>query len=204
MNPQERFTLAFHFPTGFVLPKNGSVEVRLQDLSDKNTPTTIAAWGSNKPPAQPWRMQFTVDEHNHASAGPNHAVSVSIREEDGTWLVNDANILISNNGQEQKLNLSPRGHLYVEYSLRTREGRPANTNWTAILHEADNRDAILGQAIARFEDYGVYIDYDPSLVVDGKKYSVSGTESSNHHEKRISLRPRDIVLKPVTPDIEFG
>ncbi|MCY1398808.1 hypothetical protein D3C76_755360 [compost metagenome] len=204
MNTMEEFTLAFHFPNGYVLPEKGSVEVSLQDLSDSSMPSTIAAWGSNKIPQQPWRMQFRIAEHSHKPAGPNHSVSVSIRQDDGTLLVNDNKLLVISPGKEQDVYLSPRGYLHVEYLIRTREGRPAGTTWTAKLHEADNREAVIGQAIARFEDNGVYINYDRCLVVAGKKYSVSGTENSSRHEKRIRLRPRDVVLKAITPSIEFG
>jgi uncharacterized lipoprotein YbaY len=206
MNSREEFTLAFHFPTNYVLPNKGSVEIRLQDLSDRDAPTTLFAWGSNQLPVQPWCMQFGVEAQTPPPFGFSHSVSVSIRQGDGSLLVNEEKLFRHTPGQAQDINLSPSGHQYVEYLLRTRIARPADATWTAVLHESDDREAILGQATTRFSDDGLYIDYDPALVIPGKKYSLSGTENSSWSPKglRVRLHPRDIVLKAITPDIQFG
>jgi hypothetical protein len=208
---QHTINALLHFPPDYEVPEGCSINIKIQNATDRTTPILQGIWGSNTLPSErPINFAVNVDSNLNA-VGSRFVINVKISHQQTALLLDtEREFYWARGDHDADIHLSPVGYIAVEKTWMPRIGYPADSKLYVKLIEPvsdENFETLVCEGVGLTTQPNFYLKYDPSMIKPGRLYTLSGSfETYGQRRLSLGLHPAKLILKPddVVQVADFG
>lgn len=200
MMTQHTINALLHLPADYELPEGCDINIKVQNVTDRDAPTLHSIQGSNKlSSARPINLAIVVDS-DLVQIGSRFSVDVNIAHQ-GTALLLDITQVFTWAGgdHDTDIYLSPVGCIAAKISFMPRIAYPEDSKlYVKLIENTTTPEIIVSETVGlTAQTTPVYLNYDPSMIKPGQHYALLGSfETYSRQQLSLGLRPAKLILKP--------